>query len=208
MKLARLTMVLTTSVATFACRQGPPPAHLLGTPSDWMRGAANARVVIVEYGDYQCPPCVGLNRAIAESLRRNPNDVRFVFRHFPTKQHRNAEHAAQATEAAGAQGKFWQMHDKLYEAQRDWYGLSDPIPAFTGYAASIGLDTQRFVADLRAKRFLPKIRASKEEAQRLGVRGAPALFVNGERVLRLPLREGEVETLIADALRTSGTGRR
>lgn len=207
-KARALPWVLMAMAATLVCRQSPPPSHLLGTPSDWSRGAANAPVVLVEYGDYQCPPCVTLNRGLEASLRHHPKDVRFVFRHFPTKQHRNAEDAAQAAEAAGAQGKFWHMHDKLYEGQRDWYGVSDPIPIFTRYAAELGLDSSRFVHDVRAKRFLAKIRASKEEAQRLGVRGAPALFVNGERVRRLPLRRGEVEALITDALSSSAAAPR
>lgn len=199
-RLSRSTLLLVVFLPLFSCSDAAP-SHLFGTPEDWCIGARHPRVVLLEYGDYQCPPCVALHLSMVDILANHPDDVRFVFRHFPTRRHRNAEKAAEVAEAAGAQGKFWQMHAKLYENQRDWYGLSDPMPAFMRYARDVGLDVPRFIADVRSARYQPKIRASKDEARRLGVRGTPALFINGERVHKLPLRPGDLETHVVDALR-------
>lgn len=197
------TLTLARAVAVIlvlaSCGQSTPPQHLFGTPSDWSIGSPTAKVVLVEYGDYQCPPCVTLQRVIEETLQKRGGDVRFIFRHYPTKRHRNAERAAEAAEAAGAQGRFWAMHAKLYDNQREWYGQSDPMEAFTRYARELGLDVPRFTSDVASKRFRGKIRASKEQAQQLGVRGAPALFVNGVRVRKLPMRSEDLEILIREA---------
>ena len=190
-RLALLAVILTS----LTCGKPEPTAHLSGTPGDWSIGPATARVVLVEYGDYQCPPCVALDRVVTETLTKHPTDVRFIFRHYPTRRHSNAERAAQAAEAGGAQGKFWQMHAQLFEHQVEWYGLADPMPVFAKYARAIGLDMRRFTEDLSARRFRAKIGASKEEGKRLGVRGTPALFINGERV-RLPLRSEDLESEI------------
>lgn len=200
-RLRSALWMLVVGSVLLACGQSPPSQHLLGTPDDWSLGPSSASVVLVEYGDYQCPPCVALHQAVTAMMAKHGSEVRFIFRHYPTRRHRNAERAAEAAEAAGAQGKFWQMHAQLYEHQSEWYGLADPMPAFTRYAQAIGLDVARFRDDAGSKRFREKIRKSKEEAQALGVRGAPALFLNGERLLRLPLKIEDLETQIADALR-------
>lgn len=204
MRLFGSVLLLIVALTLSACREAAPPQHLFGTPKDWTVGPSNARVVLLEYGDYQCPPCVTLHRAVDDMLAKHGQEVRFVFRHYPTKRHRNAERAAEAAEAAGAQGKFWQMHAKLYDNQGEWYGMADPMPAFARYAREVGLDDARFTSDIESKRFRSKIRESKEEAKGLGVRGAPALFLNGARVMKLPLQTGALEALVVDALRRSG----
>jgi protein-disulfide isomerase len=144
---------------------------------DWARGPANAPVTLLEYGDFECPFC---GRAFWEVKRLEQavgDQVRFVFRHFPLVQaHPHAGLAAEAAEAAGAQGKFWEMHDMLFSNQSA-LELSDLL----GYADEIGLDEARFTRDLEDHRFLPKVRRDFREGVRSGVNGTPSFFINGQR---------------------------
>lgn len=144
---------------------------------DHVRGPARASVTLVEYGDFQCPFCAaahGVLLAIEERFRR---DLRFVFRQFPlTELHPLAMIAAEASEAAGAQGRFWEMHDILFQNQPNF--LPEHLVA---YATELGLDVNAFVADLESHRHVPKIREAFMGGVRSGVNGTPCLFINGER---------------------------
>ncbi|HEY8927028.1 MAG TPA: thioredoxin domain-containing protein [Polyangia bacterium] len=144
---------------------------------DWVRGPADAPLTLLEYGDFECPFC-GQAFHELERLERTVGDqVRFVFRHFPLAQlHPHARMAAEAAEAAGAQGKFWEMHDTLFTNQQ----ALDPSDLLT-YADDIGLDRPRFSRDLQEHRFAPKVRRDFMQGVRSGVNGTPTIFVNGER---------------------------
>jgi protein-disulfide isomerase len=140
-----------------------------------MRGDLDAPVTIVEYGDYQCPYCGAAHPVTKELIQIER--VRFVFRHFPiTTLHPFAEPAAEAAEAAAAQRKFWQMHDWIFEHQ-DTIALDDLLAA----AAELGLDVERFAADVTAHRHEPKIREDFMSGVRSGVNGTPTFFINGAR---------------------------
>lgn len=142
--------------------------------SDHIRGPENAAVTIVEYADYQCPYCGKAYRVDQQVLPRL-KDVRLVFRNFPlTQLHPYAELAAEAAESAGAQGKFWEMHDMLFEHQDALSG--DDI---VSYAEELGLDMDRFVSDVNNHRFVEKIRADVQGGIESGVNGTPAFFING-----------------------------
>ena len=118
----------------------PPPV----SRRDHQQGPATAPVTLVEYGDYECPYCGMAYPIVKEVQRRMRDQMRFVFRHFPLVQvHPHAESAAEAAEAAGAQGKFWEMHDTLYEHQRALEGSHLVL-----YAVSLGLDRERFIREL------------------------------------------------------------
>jgi protein-disulfide isomerase len=146
-------------------------------PRDHIRGPKDAPVTLVEYGDYQCPYCGAAHPAVKELLSLEPGAVRFVFRHFPiTTLHPLAEPAAEAAEAAGAQRKFWQMHDWIFEHQ-DTIATDDLLAA----AAELGLDVERFAADVTAHRHEPKIREDFMSGVRSGVNGTPTFFINGTR---------------------------
>jgi protein-disulfide isomerase len=146
-------------------------------PGDHIRGSNDAPVTLVEYGDYQCPFCGAAHPVVKELLDLEPNTVRFVFRHFPiTTIHPFAELAAEAAEAAGAQGRFWQMHDWIYEHQ-DSISPDELLAA----AALLALDVDRFAGDLTAHRHEQKIRADFLSGVRSGVNGTPTFFVNGVR---------------------------
>jgi protein-disulfide isomerase len=144
---------------------------------DWLRGPADARVILLEYGDYECPFC---GRAFWElkKLERMAGDaVRFAFRHFPlTQAHPHAALAAEAAEAAGAQGHFWEMHDTLFMNQHNL----EPA-ALVSYASEVGLDVPRFTRELQEHRYQPRVRRDFLEGVRSGVNGTPTFFIDGVR---------------------------
>src|SRR5581483_9879955 len=150
------------------------------TARDHVRGPDSARVTLVEYGDYQCPHCA-LAHPVVKQVRAQLGDrLRFVFRHFPLAQvHPMAVKAAEAAEAAGAQEKFWEMHDLLFERQRELGEIDDA--GFAKWAAELGLDTERFARELSSRVYHPRIQEDFLGGMRSGVKGTPAFFINGVR---------------------------
>jgi protein-disulfide isomerase len=144
---------------------------------DHIRGPLDAPVTLLEYGDYECPYC-GLAHPIVRAVQQEMgNTLRFVFRHFPlTTVHPYAELAAEAAEAAGAQRKFWAMHDLLYENQQ----LLDP-PHLLAHAGALGLDLKRFATDLGQHVHAAKVREDFLSGVRSGVNGTPSFFINDMR---------------------------
>lgn len=145
--------------------------------TDHVLGPADAPVTLVEYGDFQCPHCRAAHFYLKNVLATVGDDMRFVFRHMPLTQiHPMAQLAAEAAEAAGAQGKFWLMHDLIYENQ----DLLSPV-LITRLGQRLGLDMQRFTDDLASHHFLPKVKDDFMSAVRSGAAGTPTFFINGER---------------------------
>ena len=144
---------------------------------DHIAGPDSAPVTLVEYGDYECPFC-GAAYPIVKTVQRTlGEDLRFVFRNFPLAEaHPHARKAAQAAEAAGAQGKFWEMHDLLYENQQA-LELEDLI----GYAKTLGIDTVRFARELEDGTYEKRVRDDFRSGVKSGVNGTPTFFINGER---------------------------
>lgn len=150
---------------------------------DWVKGNPSAKVVLMEYADFQCPACATFSQVVERLSGEYGDRVAFVYRHFPLKQiHRNAEASAYAAEAAGKQGKFWEMHDMLYERQKDWSESNEAKKLFTEYAAELNLDLGRFQADSEAKDIQEKIDASYAEAVRLGLNSTPSFILNGKQI--------------------------
>jgi protein-disulfide isomerase len=144
---------------------------------DHIRGPRNAPVTLVEYGDYECPYCSQAFLLVAELERIAGDRMCYVFRNFPlTNAHPHAELAAEAAEAAGTQGRFWEMHSVLYEHQ-DALEPDD----LAEYAAVIGLDVRRFVSDLAEHRYAARVREDFLSGVRSGVNGTPTFFMNGLR---------------------------
>jgi diadenylate cyclase len=144
---------------------------------DHARGPKDAPVTLLKYGDYECPYCGEAHPVLKELQERVGQQVRFVFRHFPLDSaHPRARRAAQAAEAAASQGRFWEMHDLLYERQGE-LGEEDLM----GYAAELGLDLRRFEEDLANDHHAWRIEEDRLGGDRAGVRGTPTLFVNGVR---------------------------
>jgi protein-disulfide isomerase len=145
--------------------------------TDHALGPEDAPVTLVEYGDFQCPHCRAAHFYLKNVMATMGDDMRFVFRHMPLSQiHPMAQPAAEAAEAAGAQGKFWPMHDAIYENQ----DLLSPA-LLTRLGERLGLDMQRFVDDVNAHRFLPKVKDYFMSAVRSGAAGTPTFFINGEQ---------------------------
>lgn len=184
-------------ILLFSCSAPDVTAPL---EDDHVRGPADAKVTLIEYGDYQCPPCSNTAVAIERLLKEHPRDLRFVYRHFPTRRHRNAVPAAKAAEAAERQGKFWEMHAKLFANQQQWYGASTPQEVFVQYARELQLDESQFREALKSSDFERRIRDSKDSGQSSGVRGAPAFFLNGDRIMRTPLTYEDLQRHVVGAL--------
>jgi protein-disulfide isomerase len=147
------------------------------TERDHSQGPASAPVTLVEYGDYQCPYCGAAYPIVKEIQQRLGDRLRFVFRNFPiTTAHPHADHAAEAAESAGGQGKFWEMHDHLYEHQR---ALDDRN--LEEYAAAVGLDVERWDTDMESQAYAGRVREDFMSGVRSGVNGTPTFFINGQR---------------------------
>ena len=146
-----------------------------------MTGVKTAKVTVVEFGDYECPFC-GTEHPVLKQLidayKANAN-FNFVFRNYPLPQHPNALIAAEAAEAAGAQGKFWEMHDALYEHQGDWGEKSAPLSFFEIYAKTIGLDVTKFTADVNKNAYSDIIQADQADGNKAAINATPTIYING-----------------------------
>ena len=147
-------------------------------PRDHVEGPADARITLVEYGDFECPHCGYAYPIVKEVQRALAGTLLFAYRHFPLNRiHEHAEHAAEIAEAAGEHnGKFWQMHDVLFEHQD---ALDDP--QLIAHAAALGVDPKWAAAALLEGRFRSKVREDFESGVRSGVNGTPTFFINGVR---------------------------
>jgi protein-disulfide isomerase len=144
---------------------------------DHIQGPPTAPVTLVEYGDYECPYCGAAYLVVKYLQRQLRDDLRFVFRNFPlTEIHPHAEQAAEAADAAGAQGNYWEMHDRLFENQQ-----ALDLPELIHYANEIGLDVPRFERDLATHAFEPRVLEDLISGARSGVNGTPTFFINGRR---------------------------
>lgn len=144
---------------------------------DHVQGPATAPVTLVEYGDFECPYCAAAHVIIQKTQEIMGDDLRFVFRHFPLTQiHPHAEPAAEASEAAGAQGHFWEMHDVLYENQPRL-----DLPHLSTFAEELDLNMKRFISDLEEGIHRERVREDFMTGVRSGVNGTPAFFINDIR---------------------------
>lgn len=147
------------------------------TEDDHIRGAADAAVTLVEYGDFQCPHCAAAHPNLEEVLRQRADSVRLVFRHFPlTNVHPHAELAAETAEAASEHGRFWEMHDWLFEHQEQL----DPVHLALG-AEQVGLPVDEVAGEVNNHVRLDRIRRDFVSGIRSGVNGTPMFFVDGIR---------------------------
>lgn len=155
----------------------PPTLTRPLTNIDHITGPANAAVTLVEYGDYECPYCGMTHPIVKDILRYFDNQLRFAYRHFPLSRiHPHAESAAEAAEAAGAQGSFWPMHDLLFEHQN-----ALEYRDLLAYAAALNLDLRRFSVELETGVHTARVREDFLSGVHSGVNGTPTFFINGAR---------------------------
>jgi len=147
-----------------------------------VRGPANAAVTLEEFGDFQCPPCGALEGPLRQIERDYASSLRVIFRNFPFTNHEHAHEAAYAAEAAGLQGRFWEMHDLLYREQSVWAKSSDVQSLFDAYAGMIGLNLERFKKDVSGEQVKAKVEGDRKRGEALGVRNTPTIFINDESV--------------------------
>jgi protein-disulfide isomerase len=159
---------------------GGIPASKLALPAagrDHIQGPVDAPISLVEYGDYECPYCGEVYPVIKAIQKRMGKNLCFAFRNFPlANMHPHAERAAEAAEAAAAQGKFWEMHDLLYQNQ-DALEPDD----FARYAEALGLDVPRLISEVQSGLHTTRVREDFKTGVRAGVNGTPGLFINGLR---------------------------
>lgn len=171
------------------------------TSSDWVKGNTSSTVVLIEYSDFQCPACASYMPLVEKVFAENSSRMMIVSRHFPLTQHPNAIPAAKASEASGAQGKFWEMHDMLFTKQADWAGSKDAKVIFTGYAEKLGLDMAKFATDYESKETSDKIALSLKSGLKAGVVSTPTFYLNGKKIQ--PKNYDEFKILIDQASATT-----
>ena len=181
-----------TPIKIVAGKPGAEPAHI--------RGSDKARVTLEEFGDYQCVPCGFLAQTLLKVEHDYGTNVRIIFRQYPLKKHPHAYTAASAAEAAGLQGRFWEMHDLMFLNAPQW-GKETPRPilslgpsapdaspeektaevraVFAGFAEKLGMDVERFKRDMDSEQVRARIRLDQERAASVGVDRTPSLFMNG-----------------------------
>ena len=169
----------------------PPPTP---APTGGSVATSKGAVTIDEYGDYQCPPCGGLHPIIKTLKGEYGDRIQFAFHHFPlTQLHSHALEASSAAAAAGLQGKFWEMHNMLYENQSLWSEVGDFRPILEDFARRIGLDIQRFAQDMNGLQVATIVSDDATRGSLLGVNSTPTIFINGQMIAS--------ENLTAEGLR-------
>lgn len=154
-----------------------------GTLSNNFYGQEDGIVTVTEYGDFQCPSCAQFYPIVSQIKEQFADQIRFEFRHFPLVQiHPNAQAAHRAAEAAGNQGKFWEMHDLLYERQQSWSSGTNPASVFESYAQEIALDMEQYRTEVSSSEILATINADVASGKDLDVTGTPTFFIDGQRI--------------------------
>lgn len=178
------------------------PALLASAVSvtDHAKGNSASALTLVEYSDFQCPACGAYYPLVKQITQEFGEKIHFVYRHFPLQNlHAHAKLAAQAAEAAGLQGKFWEMHDQLFENQKYWSDAENAESVFIGYAGSLGLDIAQFTKDLNTNEVQERVNADYESGISSGVNGTPTFFLNGTK-LENPQSYDAFKSLIQNAL--------
>jgi len=158
-------------------------AEVVISKTDHVRGAIDGTVTLVQFGDFQCPACAAYEPIVRQLLKDNNKTLKFSFRQFPLFQiHQNALLASKASEAAALQGKFWEMHDMLYDKQEEWSGALNARDYFKIYATTLDLDIKKFETDLDSEAINAKILAEVKEGIQLDVQGTPTFFLNGKKI--------------------------
>jgi protein-disulfide isomerase len=169
---------------------GTAPVTPVDTARDHIRGNVNAKITLIEYGDFQCPYCLRYSATLKSIQEKFPKDVRVTYRHFPLSFHREAQMAAEASECASEQGKFWEMHDRIFAAQET---RTMSVQTWKTVAADLGLDTTAFNTCLDGRAMNTRVVQDIADGNASGVSGTPASFINGKKIEgAIPLEELEL----------------
>ncbi len=193
-----VTVVVLVGGVFFASKMGSPSSSATGNSipvsddqkkllevvsDDYIKGNKEASVTLVEYLDFECEACGAYYPLVKQLAEEFKTDVRFVNRYFPLPGHKNGLPAALAVEAAARQGKYWEMHDKLFNEQKNWGEKQAADPKiFEGYAQAIGLNMDQYKKDVASKEVKDRVERDKNSGTRLGVSGTPTFFLNGDKI--------------------------
>lgn len=199
-KILGLVAILIIAMGAFLILQKPPARDLPGVPLDsqnlmrdtsHMTGKADAKVTLVEFADFQCPACAAAHPVVKQILEtyKDNTDFNFVSRNFPLSGiHKYAMDSAGAAEAAGRQGKYWEMHNILFERQTEW-AVPQALEYFVQYAAQLGLDAEKLRQEVRDKKYADIINTDYADGTALSVNSTPTFFLNGQRLVGVPKYE-------------------
>jgi protein-disulfide isomerase len=184
-----ITIALLFGIVFFFSNSKPPvdssgfaDPNLLIKPDSNKIATDSAKITIVEFGDYQCPACAAAHPIVQRVLSDYPGKINFVFRHFPLPMHGNAMIAAEAVEAAGEQGKYWEMHYKVYQTQKEWSENTNPLVIYLSYARQMNLNLELFESSVTLNKYNSKIVSDKKDGTSLGVNGTPTFYINGKKM--------------------------
>ena len=166
--------------------------HTLGNP--------DAKIILIEYSDYECPACASYESLVQAVVSEFENHIQFAYRHYPLiKIHPNAQRAIRAAEAASLQGKFWEMHEKIFQSQSEWASKPSPEETFIRYAEELELDSGQFRFDYNSRELKNLADAAFTSATKLGLTYTPTFILNGE-IIPNPQSHEQFRTLIRDAI--------
>jgi protein-disulfide isomerase len=166
-----------------------------------IRGNADAPVTLEEFGDFECPSCKNLATFLDQVTKEYHPSVRVIFRNFPLAMHQHSRDAAAAAEAAGLQGRFWEMHDMLFREQPVWSSSNYPSMLFDSYAETLGLDMHQFRNDLKSDKVRERLESDQARAKSLGVKVAPTLFIDKHQMGTNEATPEELHRLIDEAVK-------
>lgn len=196
-----LVKLLSTPPTNPPAKQTSAEAAKEVSPSDWIKGPLQAKVTLVEYSDFQCPACATYYPVLKQLNKEFEDSMQFVYRYFPLKTiHKNAQVASFAAEASGRQGKFWEMHDLLFDNQKEWSDLANPQEKFLDYAKLLGLDTEKFKNDLESKEVKDKVARDYQNGLSATVNATPTFFLNGQKIIS-PRSYEEFKSKIEEVLK-------
>lgn len=203
----RFVIILVILVATFVGlvllkgNKSDTTTLTKATTGSHIKGGADAKVTLLEYGDFQCPACGGYYPIIKEVEAKYGDQIKFQFRNFPIISiHPNAMSAHRAAEAADKQGKFWEMHDLLYERQSSWKDSSNPAQVFEQYAAELGLNLNKYKVDVADPATKAVIDADIAAGKDINVAGTPTFVLNGKKIDNSPRDVAGFSALIDEIL--------
>lgn len=178
-----ITILIIVGVIAGAILLSGGDDNTVGAQSNNFYGQEEGVLTLTEYGDFQCPACGGFYPIVKEVKEQFKDQIRFEFKHFPLVQiHPNAMPAHRAAQAAANQGKFWEMHDMLYEQQQSWTDSSNPASVFEQYARDIGLDMDQYLSEVNTSEVLGVINADIDAGKSLGANSTPTFTIDGEVV--------------------------
>jgi protein-disulfide isomerase len=177
----------------------PPEELLVINDNDHAKGNPDASVTLIEYADFECPACAVYSQETKRLAEEFSDEIQYVFRHFPLPTHSSSFEAAKATEAAGEQDMFWEMHDMLFERQSDWMEEGNPLGKFVEYASDLGLDGDKFLDDYESDVVKEKVSSDLTSANQLRLNQTPSFFLDGEKIQN-PKGYDEFKSMIESAI--------